>query len=160
MRAAIFRNGGIVVDDLGDPTPSEGQVLVKSLCCGICGSDLHAAKHTPEFVDRSRRSGNRWAMDPERDVVFGHEFCCEVVDHGPGTDKRLKPGTLVCSMPMTIAGTPCTVLAIQTISPAASHSTCRSLNVCFWKCQTVFRRLTPHSLSPLQWAGTPSRRRG
>src|SRR6516164_214886 len=104
MRAAIFRNGGIVVDDLGDPTPSEGQVLVKSLCCGICGSDLHAAKHTPEFVDRSRRSGNRWAMDPERDVVFGHEFCCEVVDHGPGTDKRLKPGTLVCSMPMTIAG--------------------------------------------------------
>jgi threonine dehydrogenase-like Zn-dependent dehydrogenase len=43
-------------------------------------------------------------MDPERDVVFGHEFCCEVVDHGPGTDKRLKSGTLVCSMPMTIAG--------------------------------------------------------
>ena len=127
MRAAIFRNGGIVVDDIGDPTPSEGQVLVKSLCCGICGSDLHAAKHTREFVDRSRRSGNRWAMDPERDVVFGHEFCCEVVDHGPGTDKRLKPGTLVCSMPMTIAGTPCTVLAIQTISPAASHSTCRLL---------------------------------
>jgi threonine dehydrogenase-like Zn-dependent dehydrogenase len=36
--------------------------------------------------------------------VFGHEFCREVVDYGPGTDKRLKPGTLVCSMPMTIAG--------------------------------------------------------
>jgi hypothetical protein len=86
MRAAIFRNGDFVVDDIKDPTPSEGQVLVKSLCCGICGSDLHAAKYTPEFVDRSRRSGNRWAMDPERDVVFGHEFCCEVVDHGPGTD--------------------------------------------------------------------------
>ena len=80
-------------------------MLVKSLCCGICGSDLHAAKHTREFVDRSRRSGNRWAMDPERDVGFGHEFCCEVVDYGPKTEKRLKPGTLVCSMPMTIAGT-------------------------------------------------------
>jgi threonine dehydrogenase-like Zn-dependent dehydrogenase len=53
MRAAIFRNGDFVVDDIRDPTPSEGQVLVKSLCCGICGSDLHAAKHTPEFVDRS-----------------------------------------------------------------------------------------------------------
>jgi threonine dehydrogenase-like Zn-dependent dehydrogenase len=104
VRAAIFRNGDFVVDDVRDPTPSEGQVLVKSLCCGICGSDLHAAKHTSEFVDRSRRSGNRWALDPERDVVFGHEFCCEVVDHGPGTNKRLKLGTLVCSMPMTIAG--------------------------------------------------------
>ena len=44
-------------------------------------------------------------MDPARDVVFGHEFCCEIVEHGPGTEKRLKPGTLVCSMPMTIAGT-------------------------------------------------------
>ena len=44
-------------------------------------------------------------MDPTRDVVFGHEFCCEIVEHGPGTEKRLKPGTLVCSMPMTIAGT-------------------------------------------------------
>ena len=77
MRAAIFRNGDFVVDDIKDPTPSEGQVLVKSLCCGICGSDLHAAKYTPEFVDRSRRSGNRWAMDPERDVVFGHEFAAK-----------------------------------------------------------------------------------
>jgi threonine dehydrogenase-like Zn-dependent dehydrogenase len=84
--------------------PSEGQMLVKTLCCGICGSDLHAAKHTHEFVDRSRRSGSRWSMDPARDVVFGHEFCCEVVDHGPGTEKRLKPGALVCSMPMTLVG--------------------------------------------------------
>jgi hypothetical protein len=25
------------------------------------------ARLTPEFVDRSRRSGNRWAMDPERE---------------------------------------------------------------------------------------------
>ncbi|HJU17382.1 MAG TPA: zinc-binding dehydrogenase [Stellaceae bacterium] len=105
MRAAIFRNRDLVVDDIGDPVPGEGQVLVKTLCCGICGSDLHAAKHIDEFVDLSRRSGNRWALDPAHDVVFGHEFCCEIVDHGPGTERRLKPGTLVCSMPMTIVGT-------------------------------------------------------
>jgi threonine dehydrogenase-like Zn-dependent dehydrogenase len=104
MRAAIFRNLDFVVGDVDDPVPSEGQVLVKTLCCGICGSDLHAAKHTHEFVDRSRRSGSRWSMDPTRDVVFGHEFCCEVVDHGPATDRRLKLGTLVCSMPMTLVG--------------------------------------------------------
>jgi threonine dehydrogenase-like Zn-dependent dehydrogenase len=105
MRAAVFRNGDIVVDTIADPKPGEGQVLVKTLCCGICGTDLHAAKHTQQFVDRSRRTGGRWNMDPTRDVVFGHEFCCEVVEHGPGTDKRLKPGTLVCSMPMTLSGT-------------------------------------------------------
>jgi threonine dehydrogenase-like Zn-dependent dehydrogenase len=105
MRAAIFRNGDIVVDTIADPRPSDGQVLVKTLCCGICGTDLHAAKHTQQFVERSRRAGGRWPMDPARDVVFGHEFCCEIVEHGPATEKRLKPGTQVCSIPMTIAGT-------------------------------------------------------
>jgi threonine dehydrogenase-like Zn-dependent dehydrogenase len=105
MRAAIFRDGDIVVDAIADPTPAEGQVLVKTLCCGICGTDLHAAKHTQQFVDRARRTGGRMQMDPTRDVVFGHEFCCEIVEHGPGTEKRLKLGTLVCSLPMTLTGT-------------------------------------------------------
>jgi threonine dehydrogenase-like Zn-dependent dehydrogenase len=104
MRAAVFRKGAIVVDTLPDPVPTEGQVLVRTLACGICGSDLHAAKHTHQFVNLARRAGNRWAMDADRDVVFGHEFCCEVVDYGPSTQPRLAPGTLVCSMPMTLAG--------------------------------------------------------
>ncbi|MGH7099695.1 MAG: zinc-binding dehydrogenase [Stellaceae bacterium] len=104
MRAAIFRHRDLVVDEIDDPRPGEGQVLVKTLGCGICGSDLHAARHIDNFVELARRSGNRWALDPARDVVFGHEFCCEIVEHGPGTDKRLKPGTLVCSMPMTLVG--------------------------------------------------------
>ena len=45
MKAAIFRGGNIVVDTLPVPVPGQNQVLVKVLCCGICGSDLHAAKH-------------------------------------------------------------------------------------------------------------------
>ena len=104
MRAAVFRQGDIVVDTIADPHPAAGQVLVKTLCCGICGSDLHAAKHTQEFVALSGRAGGRWVMDPARDVVFGHEFCCEVVESGAGTAGTFKPGTLVCSMPMTLAG--------------------------------------------------------
>ncbi len=89
MRAAIFRHGDFVVDTISDPTPGEGQVLVKTLCCGICGTDLHAAKHTQQFVERARRAGGRWPLDPTRDVVFGHEFCCEVVDYGPGTERHV-----------------------------------------------------------------------
>jgi threonine dehydrogenase-like Zn-dependent dehydrogenase len=104
MKAAVFRDGNIVVNTLPDPVPIKGQVLVRTAACGICGSDLHAAKHTRQFVDLSRRAGNRWAMDASRDVVFGHEFCCEVVEYGPGTPARLAPGTLVTSMPMTLAG--------------------------------------------------------
>ena len=53
MRAAIFRNGDIVAGELADPVPGAGQVLVKTLACGICGSDLHAAKHGLRGIPRS-----------------------------------------------------------------------------------------------------------
>ncbi|MGY3696827.1 threonine dehydrogenase-like Zn-dependent dehydrogenase [Bradyrhizobium sp. USDA 3240] len=99
MRAAIFRNGEIVVDQMPEPKPGAGQVLVKSLACGICGSDLHARKHAHRMVELSKFLPGRTAMDLSRDVVFGHEFCCEILDYGPGTTRKLKPGTRVCSLP-------------------------------------------------------------
>ena len=104
MRAAVFRRGDLVVDTIPDPVLAEGQVLVKTRACGICGSDLHAAKFTESFVDVARRSGGRYTMELGRDVVFGHEFVAEVVRNGPGTEGRFRPGDLVTSMPLTIAG--------------------------------------------------------
>ena len=104
MRAAIFRKGDFVVGTLPDPVLQEGQVLVKTKACGICGSDLHAAKFPQQFADLGRRSGGRFTMSVDRDIVFGHEFVAEVVANGPGTDGRFAPGALVTSMPMTIAG--------------------------------------------------------
>ena len=74
-------------------------VLVKSLACGICGSDLHARKHAHRMVELAKHFPGRKPMDLSRDVVFGHEFCCEVLDYGPGTTGKLKPGTKVCSLP-------------------------------------------------------------
>src|ERR1700732_3878175 len=105
MRAALFRNGEIVVDTLPEPTPSAGEVLVKTLACGICGSDLHARKHAHRMVEMSRFLPGRKPMDLSRDVVFGHEFCCEVLDHGLATARKLKPGTRVCSMPALLTPT-------------------------------------------------------
>jgi threonine dehydrogenase-like Zn-dependent dehydrogenase len=99
MRAAIFRNGEIVVDMLPAPKPAAGQVLVKTLACGICGSDLHARKHAHRMVELSRHFPGRKPMDLTRDVVFGHEFCCEIVDYGPATTRKLKSGARVCSLP-------------------------------------------------------------
>jgi threonine dehydrogenase-like Zn-dependent dehydrogenase len=99
MRAAIFRNGEIVVDTLAEPKPGQGQVLVKTLACGICGSDLHARKHAHRMVELSRHFPGRKPMDLARDVVFGHEFCCEIIDYGPGTQRKFKTGTRVCSLP-------------------------------------------------------------
>src|SRR5882762_5726531 len=100
MRAAIFRNGEIVVDHMPAPKPGPGQVLVKSLACGICGSDLHARKHAHRMVELAKHFPGRKPMDLSRDVVFGHEFCCEVLDYGPATERRFKAGTRVCSMPL------------------------------------------------------------
>jgi threonine dehydrogenase-like Zn-dependent dehydrogenase len=105
MRAAIFRNGEIVVDTMPAPKPAAGQVLVKTLACGICGSDLHARKHAHRMVEMSRHFPGRKPMDLSRDVVFGHEFCCEVLDYGTPAQRRLKPGTRVCSLPALVTPT-------------------------------------------------------
>jgi threonine dehydrogenase-like Zn-dependent dehydrogenase len=100
VRATIFRGGDLVVDTLPAPVPAQGQVLVKTLACGICGSDLHAARHAHRMVEVTRRVPGRVPMDLSRDIVFGHEFCCEVLDYGPRTEKKLKSGIRVCSMPL------------------------------------------------------------
>ena len=105
MRAAIFRNGDLVVDTMPEPEPGAGQVLVKTLACGICGSDLHAFHHAPRMVELSERQGVKSSMDLTRDIVFGHEFCAEILDHGPGSAKTLKAGTRVCSLPVTFDAT-------------------------------------------------------
>ena len=105
MRAAIFRNGEIVVDTLPEPKPAAGQVLVRTLACGICGSDLHARKHAHRMADMARFFPGRAPMDLTRDVVFGHEFCCEILDYGPGAVRKFKPGTQVCSLPALITPT-------------------------------------------------------
>ncbi|HEU4439035.1 MAG TPA: zinc-binding dehydrogenase [Methylomirabilota bacterium] len=102
MRAAVMRNRQLVVADIAAPEPGPGEVLVKTLACGICGSDLHALRHADRFVEAARRAGGAFVMDLSRDVVMGHEFCAEIVDHGPATARTLKAGTRVCSRPTLI----------------------------------------------------------
>ena len=54
MRAAVMRNAQLVVDTVPEPVPGSGEVLVRTLACGICGSDLHALRHAPKMVDAAR----------------------------------------------------------------------------------------------------------
>src|SRR5262249_13124766 len=100
MRAVVMRSKSLVLADIPVPEPGPGEVLVKTLACGICGSDLHALKHAEAFVDNARRAGSLNAMDLTRDVVMWHEFCAEIVDHGPDTRRALPAGTRVCSRPV------------------------------------------------------------
>jgi threonine dehydrogenase-like Zn-dependent dehydrogenase len=101
-----MRDRSLVVDEVPDPTPGPGEVLVKTLACGICGSDLHALKHSDRMVDASRRTGSPFIMDTRRDIVMGHEFCAEIVDFGPDTMRTLRPGTRVCSIPFLVRPEP------------------------------------------------------
>ena len=106
MRAAALKSGQIYVnDDVPDPAPGFGQVLVQVKACGICGSDLHFAKHGADMLALGKEMGGMPAMesgpdlDLSRDVYMGHEFSAEVLDVGPDTVAP-PAGTIVTSIPI------------------------------------------------------------
>ncbi len=105
MLAALMEKGRIWVDEVVDPLPGPGEVLVKSLACGICGSDLHATLHTEDFVATSREAGGAFKLLTFDPVVLGHEFVAEVVDYGSDTERTLPTGSLVCSVPVLLRET-------------------------------------------------------
>ena len=75
MRAAVLRGGDMLVADIPEPVPAAGQVLVRTLCCGICGSDLHYAKHAPHMVEMSKRKGQGDEVtEPGEDVILLREI--------------------------------------------------------------------------------------
>jgi threonine dehydrogenase-like Zn-dependent dehydrogenase len=104
MRAAVMRDAKIVVDSVPDPEPHAGEILTRTLACGICGSDLHALEHGELMVEASREAGAPTVMDLGRDVIMGHEFCAEILDYGPSTTRRLAPGTRVVHPALLIRG--------------------------------------------------------
>lgn len=106
MRAAVLRDGRMVYrDDVPDPVPEAGQVLVGVRACGICGSDLHFAAHGAQVLEMSDRvAGGSGAMhvDLNHDIFMGHEFSAEVLEAGPDTETH-PPGALVTSLPVLLS---------------------------------------------------------
>ena len=73
MRAAVVETFGkpLVLRDLLVPTPGPGQILVKTEACGVCHTDLHAAR-------------GDWPAKPTPPFVPGHEGIGLVVALGAG----------------------------------------------------------------------------
>jgi len=123
VRAAVLRDGHMVVaEDVEEPVAGFGQVLVEVKACGICGSDLHFAKHGAAMVEligqmRGTPDLGVPTVDLSRDVFMGHEFAAEVLDVGPDTDGPA-PGTLVTSVPIMLSATGVADLAYTNLLPA------------------------------------------
>jgi threonine dehydrogenase-like Zn-dependent dehydrogenase len=109
MRASVLREGRMVYrDDVPDPVPGTGQVLVAVRSCGICGSDLHFAAHGAEMLSlndqmSSSFGGGGMTVDLSHDIFMGHEFSAEVLEAASDTE-TFPAGTLVTSIPVLISG--------------------------------------------------------
>jgi threonine 3-dehydrogenase len=74
---------GLWLQDVPDPTPGRGEVLIRVLRTGICGTDLHI------------ESWNEWAQTTiHPPLVVGHEFVGEIVQLGEGVTS-VYPGEIV-----------------------------------------------------------------
>jgi threonine dehydrogenase-like Zn-dependent dehydrogenase len=108
MRASVLRDGRMVLrDDVAEPVPGPGQVLVGVKACGICGSDLHFAKYGDQMVKLTREMKGMpveggLPVDLADDVFMGHEFSAEVLA-GRTRHRGATPGTVVTSLPVLLS---------------------------------------------------------
>ncbi|PLR28645.1 alcohol dehydrogenase AdhP [Caulobacter zeae] len=75
MTAAVVRAFGeaLTLETRPRPSPGRGQVLVKIAACGVCHTDLHAAR-------------GDWPIKPAVPFVPGHEGVGAIVEVGEGVD--------------------------------------------------------------------------
>lgn len=92
MKSAVFYGKhDLKIEELPVPQPGEGQVLIKVMACGICGTDVHIYE------------GDKGCADCPTGTVIGHEFSGIV--EAVGADVRdLSYGDRVCIDPNKLCG--------------------------------------------------------
>jgi threonine 3-dehydrogenase len=96
MRAVVKRNRepGAEIEEVDKPVAGRGEVLAQTRMTSICGTDVHIW------------DWNHWAQKRVKTlpIIFGHEFCGEIVDVGKGV-KHLRVGDLVSAETHIVDGT-------------------------------------------------------
>lgn len=103
MRAAVIHDKRMVVEDIPEPVPGQGQLLVETIACGICGSDLHALQHSETLLAAAEATGSPFVFEPDG-LVMGHEFSARVLELGPDAGGVVEPGDVIVSMPVVLTG--------------------------------------------------------
>src|SRR5437899_11883011 len=90
--AVLYAPRDLRIEQRPVPTLSEGEVLVRILSVGVCGSDVHYYEHgrIGDFVVRSP-------------LVLGHESSGQIVEVGKGVSPR-RVGERVASEPGDTGG--------------------------------------------------------
>ena len=92
MRAAVFYGKGDIRTENYELRPlQDGEVLVKVMACGVCGTDLHIF------------AGAKGAAECTPPTILGHEFAGEIAEVGSGVT-RVKKGDRVCVNPNDACG--------------------------------------------------------
>jgi len=101
MRALRFHAArDLRIEDLAEPTaPGAGEVLIRVVTCGICGTDLHEYTSGP-IVTPVEPHPLTGAQNPQ---ILGHEFAGDVVAVGQGVT-RVVEGDRVAVMPLAYCG--------------------------------------------------------
>jgi len=75
MKAAVLVKEGapLVIKDIPDPEPGEGELLLKVRACGVCRTDLHVIDGDLE--------------NPKLPLILGHQIVGTVAGSGPGTSR-------------------------------------------------------------------------
>ncbi len=91
MKAMLLKDfGNMVETDIKKPTAQKGQIVIKVLYAGVCGSDItvYSGKHPTATVP----------------VVLGHEILGEVEEIGDGVSDEFKIGDKVTVNPLISCG--------------------------------------------------------
>ncbi|MGA2187179.1 MAG: 2,3-butanediol dehydrogenase [Steroidobacteraceae bacterium] len=100
MRAAVYHGArDLRLESVAEPEPGPGDVKLRVLYNGICGSDLH------EYYDGpvTTRTTPHPLTGVKNPVILGHEISAAVVSVGAGVHD-LAPGDLVAVEPLETCG--------------------------------------------------------
>jgi (R,R)-butanediol dehydrogenase/meso-butanediol dehydrogenase/diacetyl reductase len=94
MRAAVFHGrGDLRIEEVADPTPASGELVLEVRAVGICGTDAHEFASGPHMFPIHTRSATSGHVGP---MIPGHEFTGVVRQIGEGVSGFVE-GDLVAS---------------------------------------------------------------